>query len=519
MTRVAVIDERIAPWWAATASLAWIACGAIYLTLPPSPDQFELDYMGWQMLEGAVPYRDFIDMNWPGVMWLHALSTALFGNQLWSWRALDFIVVAMSAFFLHDLLKRSAGIAAAALSLVLYPLFYASLPQWFSGQPDMTAGAFLLVAVWFQARAYDKPDWREQIGVGIFIAAAMLNKPTLGVLGPLLALQALVAGAPLRRVAVHTLVAAAAAVATLLLALGAVLTQGTSLGELIDAVYTYNIWTQFLEAATLEELARSWVTVHIVSWHYLSALAVAGAIWLYWRAPRSTAATALPVLWLAAVLSFAIQHRGFAYHLGPCFIAIIGLTAATLGLCAEAGLARRPRSWPATAGVLLILSVIAGGVKKLHTNYPGLPAALLQGDYSQHLARYVEGDGLTVADALELTERIRRTVPADETVLVLGTASSMNFLSRRAQPTRFFYAPVLVNMRPPLPIASRWTDLLEGDLKRTRPRWCLIGTWARKEWLDGDSRGARFLRDYLHAHYRKTGFVGSGEGLEIYERK
>jgi hypothetical protein len=94
----------------------------------------------------------------------------------------------------------------------------------------------------------------------------------------------------------------------------------------------------------------------------------------------------------------------------------------------------------------------------------------------------------------------------------------MNFLSRRPQPTRFFYAPVLINARPPLPMADRWIDLFESDLQRARSRWCLISTTVRKSWLEGGSRGAQALRDFLAAHYRRIGFIGSEEGFEIYER-
>lgn len=505
-------------WWPALVASCWILTGAIYLTLPPSPDQFELDYMGWQMLEGAVPYRDFIDMNWPGVLWLHALSTFLFGNHLWSWRALDFIVLALSAVLLQDLLTRAAGKTAAAISWLLYPLFYISLGQWFSGQPDMTAGQLLLGALWCHVRGYETPSWRWQLGTGLFLAAAMLNKPTVGVLGPLLMAQAVLAGMPARRVVVHTAVAAAAAVGGLILALIALLGQGATLGEVTDAIYTYNVWTQFVDAASFAGLAQTGISLHVFSWHYLSVLAVLGALWLVWSGRSRVAATALAVLWLAGVLSFLVQQRGFGYHLAACFISIVGLASVAIGACLDAGKERARPAWPAAIGGLLLLTVIAGGVKKLHGGYPLLPAALLQRNPALHLAQYKEGDGLTVADAVALTGRIERAVPAGEAVFVLGTASSMNFLSRRPHATRFFYAPTLINARAPLPMAQRWVALFESDLLRTRPRWCLISTWARRQWLEGDSRGARFLRDYLAAHYRRIGFIGAEDGLEIYER-
>src|SRR5688500_15812803 len=68
------------------AVAVWVGCGLLYVTLPPSPDQFQHAYLGWRLLAGELPYRDFIDVNWPGVMTWHAVAIWLFGINLWSWR-------------------------------------------------------------------------------------------------------------------------------------------------------------------------------------------------------------------------------------------------------------------------------------------------------------------------------------------------------------------------------------------------------------------------------------------------
>lgn len=499
-------------------ALSWAALGALYLTLPPSPDQLEMDYMGWRMLEGAVPYRDFIDMNWPGVMWSHAVSTALFGNHLWSWRALDFVALAPSAFFLQSLLRRTAGATAATISIFLYPAFYVSLPQWFAGQPDTTAAQMLVGMLWCHVRAYERSEWRWQIGVGAFLAAAMLSKPTVGVVGLLLPVHALWARAGMRSIVVQTTIAAAVTLGCLALAFLALMAHGAAVREVVDATYTYNVWTQFLEVAMLRELVAHAIDVHLRWWSYLTILAAAGAVLMFRSAPARMAATALPVLWLGGVLSFLAQRRGFYYHLGPCFIPVIGLACAAVGICWEAGRARRWRPSATLLFAVPMLLVCGGAAKKLSNGYRSLVAAVAEGDYSVHLAAFEENDGLTIADAVALSDRIEREVPPDETVLVLGSASSMNFLSRRPQPTRFFYAPVLINAKPPLPMAERWNDLFESDLRSTSPHWCMISTKVRRQWLEGDSRGARALRDLLDSRYRRIGFVGSSEGLEIYER-
>lgn len=62
--------------WMTLVAVAWFVSGFLYLTLPPSPDQFNHAYMGWRLVEGDIPYRDFFDPNWPGVMGLHALAVS-----------------------------------------------------------------------------------------------------------------------------------------------------------------------------------------------------------------------------------------------------------------------------------------------------------------------------------------------------------------------------------------------------------------------------------------------------------
>lgn len=516
MSFLGVLKGQVPASWVAVGGV-WLVCGALYLSLPPSPDQFEHSYLGWRLLRGAVPYRDVIDMNWPGVLWMHTLSAALFGNQLWSWRALDLIMLAASAFFLRHLVNRAAGVVAANLSLLLYPLFYVSIGQWFPGQHDTTAGQLLLPALWCHVRGYESRNWRWQVGTGMFLALAMLSKPTVGILGLLLPGHALLARVPLRPTSWHTAVTAAACIAGLAVALLALLAQGTALAEVIEAVYTYNVWTQYLQRATPESLARSWYTLHVVVLHVLSFLAALGAGWLLRGARGCIGAAALHVLWLTGVLSFLLQQRGFMYHLGPAFIAIVGLAAAALGRCLELGRRYGAAPWGTLVGALPLLVALAAGAKKLHDTYEGLPEAIREGNYDLFLAKFKEGDGLNVAQALALARQIEREIPPEETVLVLGTASSMNFLSRRAQPTRLYYAPMLVNARPPLPMANRWIRAFEQDLERTTPRWCLISTGIGKQWLQGDSPAAGALRDLLASRYRRTRVITASDGRALYE--
>jgi hypothetical protein len=507
---------RILRRWTLLLGLSWTIGGALYLTLPPSLDQFSHGYFGWRVAQGDVPYRDFLDMNWPGIMGLHALSSALFGNHLWSWRCLDFLLLAVNAGFLFGLISRAAGREAAKLGVILLPLFYASLSSWVPGQHDMSAAQFLLGALWFHTRGYETDRKRWQIGTGVFLAAAMLNKPTVGILGLLLPLQALWCKAPLRSTVWHTATAGIVSVASLAGALGAVLACGASWGEVRDAVYTFNAETQFLGAVPLSRMTLQALLYLARWWPFLVLGCIPAAIWLLRRPNRSVASTTLPMLWLTGVLSYFIQRRGFGYHLSPSVLAMCGGVAVSISLLATDRWGLGSGVWRKRIAAAACLLVLAGSATKLATSFAPLGSAILARDMTRYWSRFYTDKDLRISDSVAFVKHLE-SLPPDDPVLVVGFDNSINYLARRRQPTRFYLFSMLYLSTPPLPMAERWVDLWEGDLKSARCRTALISRKVRTEWLGGDSRAARALREFLKS-YHSAGFLGQDGAYEIYER-
>lgn len=519
------------PAWLALAVLSWLAAGALYLALPPSPDQFHHGYMGWRWIEGDLPYHDFIDMNWPGTIGLHAISNWVFGVHLWSWRAADFILFAASTAFLVDLVRLAHGREAGKYCLILSPLIYIGMNDWIAGQHDMSAAQFLVPALWFHVRAYERRDWRWQFVAGAMAGAAMLCKPTVGVIAVLLPLQALWAGFSLRAVLVHTSALGVALVATVIAAMASVVAFGTPLSDLVDAIYTYSAATQFqpldgavpadmahdrstlgrlatrLWAVSTQEQARWWLAIGLLS---LPAV-------IAWLRPRhrSVASSALTVLLLAGVLSFAAQARGFGYHLSPCVPALIGGLTASIALAVgEVRLATSRQRRMLWVGYLAIASLWV--TQRLAGNFYTLPHALATGDYSLHLARFNAGDELTANDVVAFARRVEATDKSG-CVLAVGTVNAVNYLSKRRQPTRFYYFPVITRVHSPMPMAERWFDLWESDIEKADCRYVLIAATIERDWLSGSTRAAMALR-HLLLDYRRSGVLGTTGGMVVYER-
>jgi hypothetical protein len=247
-------------------------------------------------------------------------------------------------------------------------------------------------------------------------------------------------------------------------------------------------------------MLSTFAEVHFVWWHFISVGGLATLAWIAFCARRSLPATSLAMLWLAGVVSFFIQGWWYQYHLAACFLALAGLLCVGIGQLAVARFSIARGGAPALAALALCL---VGTTKKLEGNYADLPGALSSGDFRTHYARFQEGASLTVTDALALVDLVRSTVPPGETAYVFGSASSINFLAPRAQPTRFFYAPVIKKAVAPLPMAAAWLELYERDLLTRKPVLCVFER-VDHPWLDEPTPPAQALRRFLTTHYRRV---------------
>ena len=76
-----------------------------------------MHYIAWRILEGAAPYRDLFDMNFPGVYAAHLLLLVTLGPGDLAFRAFDLGMLAAVCAGLACALRSSGawgGLAAAA---------------------------------------------------------------------------------------------------------------------------------------------------------------------------------------------------------------------------------------------------------------------------------------------------------------------------------------------------------------------------------------------------------------------
>lgn len=119
------------------------------LTYPLGPDNGLFFVAGQKIVhQGAVHYRDIVDVKPPLIYYANALAITLFGDHPVSIRVLDLIVQLLSCFFLVRLVRRAtASDTWAALGAVLYAIMYISPNFANTSQVESFTGLFLFPAI------------------------------------------------------------------------------------------------------------------------------------------------------------------------------------------------------------------------------------------------------------------------------------------------------------------------------------------------------------------------------------
>jgi hypothetical protein len=153
-----------------------------------------MHYIAWRISEGAVPYRDLFDMNFPGVYLLHLAALKLFGAGDVGWRAFDLVWLAATSLAAAALAAPWGRLAAAGAGLFV-AAYHLAAGAWQAGQRDFLLCPFLLLAALAVARWAERPGERSSLAWGgLALGAGITVKPHAGLFAAaLLVLVAVVA--------------------------------------------------------------------------------------------------------------------------------------------------------------------------------------------------------------------------------------------------------------------------------------------------------------------------------------
>ena len=301
-----------------------------------------MHYIAARILDGAVPYRDIFDINFPGVYLAHVLALLVFGPGDLGFRLFDLALLGavMAGLFVA---LRPYGTWAGTAAAALFWLYHLAGGEWRAGQRDLI---LCLPLAWMLAAGlrYVSSGRLWTLGTaGLLLGAAMWIKPDAALLLPALAAVALVRSVGTRGRALLILAAGFMAPS---LAFVSWLTWVGGLAPLLDIVGGYLV-------PLYSRLGRVPLWTAIEAQHRGAQTLLGLAAWgggglLVLSRPRGSAGSAdsadsdgrttlLAAGLLYGALHFALQGKGWEYHLYPLALFTCALGGAGLATALASG--------------------------------------------------------------------------------------------------------------------------------------------------------------------------------------
>ena len=368
-----------------------------------------MHYIAWRIGEGAVPYRDVFDMNFPGVYLLHLIALKLFGAGDAGWRAFDLTWLALTSLAAAALAAPWGRLAAAGAGL-FFALYHLAAGAWQTGQRDFLLCPFLLLGALGVARWAERPTKPASLAWGgLALGAGITVKPHAGLFAAaLFVLVAVVARGATRPVATF-----AVALAGPVLAVVAWLAAAGALDAWYEIVVGYLV-------PLYSRLGRPahWT---FYRWHVWIPIAAGVALSLGSALASRCFGVRHAVVTLGlgyGVAHFFVQGKGWEYHLYPLAAFAAVALFAEIERLVEAG---RPAALPVAACV--VAAAIVLGLKGVEAS----DAAWIASKQHRVEALVADLDG--------------RIGPGDFVQVLDTTEAGVHALLRlrAVEPTRFIY--------------------------------------------------------------------------------
>jgi hypothetical protein len=465
--------------WLGWRSLGW----------PLIHDAPIMHYIAWRIADGAVPYRDLFDMNFPGVYAFHLAVVRWLGPGDGAWRAVDLGMTALTACAVAALAV-PWGRAAALGGAFFFAAYHLAGGAWNSGQRDFLLCSFLLAGALGVVRWAERGGTLPAFGAGLALGAGMTLKPHAAIFTAAL-LGFIVVHARRRRIAVRA--PAAALIGGALLAPAAAVAWIWTLGALgawRDIVFGY-----LVPLYSRVTRPQDWFYFRWDPWIAIAAVTVLGLARLAWTR-RFTARHVVVALGLGyGVVHFFVQRKGWEYHLYPlaAFAAVLLFAELVPALAARPKIAAVPLA-ASLAAVVWLLGV--KGVEAADSGWIAFKERRVTALAAELAGRVKDGDRVQIFDT---------------------TDGGVDALLRRrlVQPTRFLYDFHFYH-HVDAPMIQRLRAELVRDLAARPP--ALVVVWQAGWPSGGYERLDTFpaLKTWLGERYA---IAHQGDGYRIYAKR
>ncbi len=359
------LTERFAG--ALLVALALVIYAPLFLRAPLGPDPVMYDLQTQVVQDGGVLYRDILEPNLPGAVWLHLAARSLAGWSSEVLRAFDLGLYCISVRLLGRLVPLS-GVSRALFAAVLIA-GYTTLSEWCHCQRDVWMLPFVLGAMLLRVNASENrriPPVAMAVMEGTLWGAAVWLKP-----------HVLVPAACVAALSVLLTMRCGQSMRARLVREGGVLVGGAIVGLAgVAWLLAHDAWRPLwvvltdwnrdyvAASASRWSWGRLWsIQERLAPWSLVHVVAAPAAVWSLWRViatPREDLETeirrglfsALYLGWIAQTL--LLQHL-FDYVHTPALV--LGAAVAVLSIRVRSTLQWSPQRM-ALAGIAVLVPAL-----------------------------------------------------------------------------------------------------------------------------------------------------------------
>ena len=446
-------------------------CGAsiillVTLLLPLGFDNDLYEAMGWTLYAyHGLPYIASWDHNFPGIVFVHWASIALFGASDFGFRLFDYLVHIAMAGFYYRVLCSWLSPRSSVIAVLIFVLYYASGQWGLAGQRD-TYAAFLLLGAVFAFVKLRNNTKRKDVSaliMGTLCGSTFLMRPTYVFFAT--SFLILILGLPNKMRTISFYLAGCALPIVAFLLPYVFIKDG--LVQVYDTIIRFNLDVYSEVSVPINLWSRGRAPIFICT--------AIGLFYVFIHRKsdhKSRDRTMFLLLAGSALISPIMMGKYFTYHFEPFML--LAIAFAGLGFSSLTDLI--PIQFNVNATVILVLALFA------YTYYPyhliryyfeaqKSSASPLEATYERVLSDSLYG----IAAQREVVQYVDRVSPFGESVETVSIFPGLRWRLHRPPATRFTsVVPLSAYSRTVPAYSAAWMREFLQDLSQTPPHFVIV---------------------------------------------